>query len=108
MSKYRAEGPARINTEPAVITGFITAVVAAAVVLATSFGLDLTDGQQDAINGFVVVLAPAIAALVIRGQVTPNVKVLEALGQGGVVAGAGHDLIAEGERVRNIRDPQAG
>lgn len=101
MNTHRKIAP---STEPAVITGFITAVVAALVVLGTEFGLDLSDGQQTAINSLAVVLAPAIAAIIIRSQVTPNAAVLEQNIGGTVVAGAGHDTIPEGEPIRAVHD----
>jgi hypothetical protein len=57
------------RSEPAVITGIITAFVTAAIGLLVAFGLDITEDQTNAILGMTAVLAPIIAALVIRSQV---------------------------------------
>jgi hypothetical protein len=57
------------DKEPALIVGTIMAIVAAGLTFAQEFGVDLTDGQQDAIKNLVAVLAPLIAALIIRGLV---------------------------------------
>lgn len=57
------------DKEPAIITGTVIAIVAAALTFAQAFGFDLTDGQQDAIKNLVAVLAPLVAALIIRGMV---------------------------------------
>lgn len=56
-----------LGREPVVIIG----VVQAAIVLAVSFGLHLTDTQTAAILAFTSV----VLALVARTQVTPNVSV---------------------------------
>lgn len=57
------------DREPAIITGTVIAIVAAALTFAQEFGINLTDGQQDAIKNLVAVLAPLVAALIIRGLV---------------------------------------
>lgn len=59
-----------MNKEPAVITGFVAAVIA----LAVSFGLPLTGEQIGSINAVVVILA----GFFIRSQVTPVSKVTDA------------------------------
>ena len=58
-----------MRTEPARIVGLITAAVAAVLVLLVEFGIDITEGQQTAIQGFVAVIAPLIAGVIIREQV---------------------------------------
>ncbi len=58
-----------MRSEPAAIIGAITASASAILVLLRSFGVPLTEEQQQAINGFVAVLAPIIAAFVIRSFV---------------------------------------
>lgn len=58
-----------MDKEPAIIVGTITAIVSAVLVLLQSFGVGITDGQQNAIRGLVAVVAPLIAAFVIRGVV---------------------------------------
>lgn len=79
-----------MDSEPAAIIGTITAIVSAFLTFAQEFGIDITDGQQDAIRGIVGVLAPLIAALVIRSFVvapdTAEAKVEEAHASG-VVGG---------------------
>lgn len=61
-----------MKNEPALTTGTITAVVAAAIALVVAFwpGL-LTDVQSDAILSLVAVVAPIIVGVVVRGKVTP-------------------------------------
>lgn len=54
----------RIKQEPALVTG----VVSAAIALAISFGIGLSEQQVGAIMAFVV----AILAIVTRQAVTPN------------------------------------
>lgn len=58
-----------MNTEPSAIIGTITAFVAAAIALVTAYGLDMSDAQRDAVLGMTAVLAPLIAALIIRSKV---------------------------------------
>lgn len=58
-----------MKTEPSVIIGIITALVAACINVAVAFGLNLTDDQQQAILGFTAVAAPLIAAVIIRFNV---------------------------------------
>lgn len=58
-----------MKKEASAITGFITTLVAALIILGTEFGLPLTDGQQTAINVVVAIIAPAIAGLIIRSKV---------------------------------------
>ena len=57
----------RFRTEPALVTG----VVSAAIALGTAFGLNLSADQVGAIMAFVV----AAMAIVVRQQVTPTIKV---------------------------------
>lgn len=54
---------ARIQREPALITGLVGALIAAGV----SFGLDLSGDQTSALMGVTV----AVLALITRSQVTP-------------------------------------
>ena len=58
-----------MKSEPAVIIGFITALVSALLTFAQAFGFNITDAQQDAIRGLVAVTAPIVAGLVIRSFV---------------------------------------
>lgn len=100
MNTHRAIAPAR---EPLVSTATITAGVSAVIALLVAFGVDLTEAQTIAILGVVAVVAPLVVILA-RQWVTPNAKVVELDDDGMVVAGKGHDTIAEGERIRAVHD----
>ena len=76
-----------IQNEPAVFTAFVVALMATGV----SFGLPITDEQQAAVVGLVT-SSLAIAALVTRPQVTPNVKTEAKKEKVGPVAGKGSEL----------------
>jgi len=74
--------------EPALLQATATAVVAAAISLLVSFGLPITDEQQNAILSFVAVIAPLVAGVLIRRGVVPKgnvVAVRDTAGQ--IVAG---------------------
>jgi hypothetical protein len=60
-----------MNTEPAAVIGTATAVVAALIALLVSFGVDISDDQQNAILALVGVAAPIVAGVLIRRKVTP-------------------------------------
>ena len=79
-----------MEREPSVIVGGIASFIAAAIVLMQSFGVDISDGQSSALIRMTAVLAPIIAAFVIRGYVvsphTAKEKVAEATSN--AVAGA--------------------
>lgn len=72
-----AENLSTTQREPAVIAGAVVAVVAAILAAVVAFGVDLDETQTEAILGLATVLAPIVVGLVIRGQVTPNGKVVE-------------------------------
>ena len=55
-----------MNKEPLLTTGSIAAIVAAMLVFLKSFGVPITDDQQEAIRNLVAVLAPIVLALVAR------------------------------------------
>lgn len=57
--------PDRIRREPALVTGFVAAVIA----LAVAFGLDLS-GEQ---TGAIMAVTTAVLAFITRAQVTPTV-----------------------------------
>ena len=54
----------RVRREPALVSGLVTAAIA----LAVSFGLDLTEEQV----GSILAVVAAVMALVVRQQVTPT------------------------------------
>jgi uncharacterized membrane protein len=61
--------------EPLITTGAVTAAVAAALMVAVSFGLHLTRDQVVAIGGLVAAVAPLVAALVGRSKVFSKASV---------------------------------
>ena len=77
-----------MNKEPAAIVGSATAIVSAILVFLKAFGVNITDDQQEAIRGLVAVVAPLIAALIIRSFVvspeTAQTKVDEGYASGQV------------------------
>lgn len=78
---------ASIKGEPALTTSTITSLVAAAITLLVSFGLPLSADQQVAISAFVAIVAPIVAGLVTRTQVTPAAEVaVKVDSTGGLVA----------------------
>ena len=56
----------------AITIGSVTALIGALIVLLTEFGVDLSSGQQKAINAVVLIGAPIVAGLLIRRKVTPS------------------------------------
>jgi hypothetical protein len=69
------------DNEPAITAGTITALAAAIMAAFVAFGLPWTPEQRDAVNHIVTIAAPVIAPLLaaslIRGHVTPTKKVDE-------------------------------
>jgi hypothetical protein len=63
------------DNEPAVTAGVVVALATAVLALLIAFKVPITDDQRTAILGVVAVLAPFIAALIIRAFVTPTKKV---------------------------------
>lgn len=59
----------KLSTEPAITIGTITALVAALIVVATAFGLPLSDPQTQSLLGLTAVVGPLVAALLTRGRV---------------------------------------
>lgn len=90
------------TTEPAVIVGAISAIIASVLVLLVAFGIDITPDQTAAILGVVAAVGPIVVSLIIRRKVTPNVSVVEAVTKDGdVVAGPANE-IETGEVIRKI------
>lgn len=100
MNTHRKIAPA---TEPVLTTAGITAAVAAVIALIVAFGVELSEAQTTAILGVVGVIAPLVVTIA-RRYVTPNDKVVELDDGGMIVAGKGHDTIAEGSRIRAVHD----
>ena len=57
------------NKEPLLTAGAIVTIVSAVLVFLKEFGVDLTDGQQEAIRNLVAILAPIVLAFIARGLV---------------------------------------
>lgn len=55
-----------MKSEALITVGSVGSLVAAVIVLARSFGLDISDEQQNAVLGFVAVAGPFVVALVGR------------------------------------------
>lgn len=88
------------QSEPALTTGTITSLVAAAVALVVAFGLSLDDKQVIAITGFVAVVAPLVSGFVTRRQVTPSSEVVAQVSPSGdFVAGDALTSVPNGEVV---------
>lgn len=77
----------RIRQEPALAVAFVLAIIG----VAASFGLGITDGQEDAIVALVGAVLAIFGGAVTRSQVTPaNLVVAKRVPEtGGVVAGPG-------------------
>lgn len=99
MNTHRGTTPAH---EPAISIGSISAAISAGLALAVVLGLDLPAGFEAALLALVAALGPIIAAIFTRARVTPTVEVVERRDGGDVVAGAGHESIAEGKRIRDV------
>ena len=89
-----------MSSEPLVTVASITAGVAAIVALLVSFGIPVTPEQQKAILGVVAVGAPIVVALVARGSVTPNARVVEGLDGSGIVYAGEANELPTGEPIR--------
>lgn len=74
-----------MNTEPAILIGSIGGLVAAALALAVAFGAPITPDQAKLVVAFIALLAPVVAGLLIRPQVTPNSKVAATIDSGELV-----------------------
>jgi hypothetical protein len=59
------------NGEPLSPVAVITGLVSAGIILAVSFGLDLTTEQIGAINSFVALAAPVVVWLIGRNRTVP-------------------------------------
>lgn len=70
-----------MQREPLWTTAIITAVIAALISLLTAFGVPITAAQQDAINQFMVVVAPIVVALIARAYVTPTAQPTDDTGE---------------------------
>lgn len=60
-----------MRNEPLINIAFLTALVTALLSLLTAFGVPITDAQQDAVNQFMLVVAPLLVAFIGRTLVTP-------------------------------------
>lgn len=62
------------DNEPAITAGTVVALVTAMIAVGAAFGLPITSEQKQAILGLVAVVAPFIAAVLIRRHVVPVSK----------------------------------
>ena len=82
-----------MKNEPLITIATITAGGTAVLGLLVAFGVPITEGQQVAILGVVAVVAPVVVALIGRGLVTPNGRVVERVDPSGqVLAGEANEL----------------
>ena len=63
-----------MTNEPAVSVATVVSAVGAAITLAAAFGLHLSADQRTAILGFVTIVAPLVAGVLIRRKVSPVVS----------------------------------
>lgn len=61
-----------MTKEPVMTAATIVSVVGAVVALLIAFGVDLSQQQQAAIVGLTNVVAPLVAAAVVRAKVSPT------------------------------------
>ncbi len=101
MSTHRAVTPTR---EPALTIGAIAALVSPIITLLVTLGVDVPEGLETALVAVITAAGPLVAAVLIRARVTPTVDVVEQRAGGEVVAGPGHDTIAEGEVIRAVHE----
>lgn len=95
-----------LKTEPAVVSGAITAGAGATIALVVAFGAPISDVQAAAILAVIPPYVALVLALAvwIRSKVTANVNVVErATPDGTVVAGEANE-IATGEEIRELGD----
>lgn len=72
-----------VKSEPIISTAFFGMAASAIITLFTSFGLDLNPEQTASILGAVNIVALLVVALVGRGKVTPNSRVVEIVNEDG-------------------------
>ncbi|MGI8403804.1 MAG: hypothetical protein ACR2OE_03380 [Thermomicrobiales bacterium] len=58
-----------LSKEPSAIIGTVVAIVTAILALLIAYGFDVSQQQQSAILGVTAVIAPLVAAIIIRGNV---------------------------------------
>ena len=61
-----------MTKEPVMAAATIVSLVGSVVALLIAFGVDLTQEQQAAIVGLTNVVAPLVAAVIVRAKVTPT------------------------------------
>jgi hypothetical protein len=58
-----------LQREPLATVGTIVALIGAAIVLAQSFGVPISDDQKSALTDFFTIAAPLVVAMIGRGMV---------------------------------------
>lgn len=103
----KMETPSKAATEPSVLVASLLSLIGVTFVLLRAFFPDLIQpSQEDAISGFLTVALPLAVGFILRNKVTPNANVLERLSSSGfVVAGEANELVATGDRIRILAEP---
>ena len=70
-----------MDREPVITANTIVAFITAVIVLAVAFGLPMTEQQQAAIVGVVIIVAPILAAFWARTNTTPLSRPRDADGE---------------------------
>lgn len=78
-----------LKTEAAISWGAIGTAIGAAIVLLRSFGLDVTQDQENSILKFAVVGLPIIVGLIIRGFVYSHQSIVKKTDEAFAVAQQG-------------------
>lgn len=89
---------------PTTITGMVVAFVAATLALLAEFGFRLTDGQQAAINHWLVIVVAivlAIVAYIAKKRAVDKTKVVEQTDNGTQVTAGQANELPTGTIVRN-------
>lgn len=98
--------------EPVITAAVLAALTAALINVLVQFGVPLTEGQVDAVQGLVIVVAPLAVALA-RKHVSPSAgvipkrDVLEYSQDGHVLAGEANELPTN-THIREVGDLDAG
>jgi hypothetical protein len=97
-----------MKNEPVLTAAVIVALGGAIVGLLVAFGVPITEEQRDAIERFLIIVAPIVlslaAGLAVRQAVTPNAKIVEREVDGTVLAGPANEL-PEGTKIRELGSP---
>lgn len=85
--------------EPLVTVASITAIVVALIAAIVSFGVNITDAQQNGIIGVVAVLAPFVVGFLARSKVAPWVEVAAQKAEDGTLVAGPAAVQPDGSQV---------